>query len=316
MADHSDSPALRTPRQPTLDVATLMRVRNLPWRARSVVEGFNSGLHRSPYHGFSAEFSEYRGYSRGDDVRFVDWRLFARSDRYFVKRFEEETNRRCFLLVDQSRSMQFGSLGYNKQEYANTIAATLAQFFLTQRDAVGLVTFSSQLEELIPAARRTGQLHAICVGLSRPAEGSDTDLKRPLEQLAAWVPRRGLVVVISDLLAPIDRWQPCLGQLRARGHEVVVLGIWDPAELSLAFDFATLVVDIETGQRRYVDPQTAAGHYQRQFSEHRAAIAAGCATLGIAYRELTTDQPIEGALTDLIAIEARASKRAERGRAR
>ncbi len=133
-----------------IDPASLMRIRNLELRARTVVEGFFNGLHRSPYHGFSVEFSEYRQYSIGDDLRHLDWRLFARSDRYYVKRFEEETNLRCYLLVDMSRSMGFGSLGYDKAEYAKTAAATFAYFLSLQRDGVGLVTFDERIQR-VPA---------------------------------------------------------------------------------------------------------------------------------------------------------------------
>src|SRR5215469_10681651 len=144
-----------------IDPAALMRIKNLQLRAKVVVEGLLSGLHRSPYHGFSVEFSEYRQYSDGDDLRYLDWRLFARSDRYYIKRFEDETNLRCYLLVDLSRSMGFGSLAYSKADYAKTAAATFAYFLSTQRDAVGLTTFDERIGDYLPARFRPGHMHRI-----------------------------------------------------------------------------------------------------------------------------------------------------------
>ncbi len=157
-----------------------MRIRNLEFRARVVVEGFWSGLHRSPYHGFSVEFTEYRQYSPGDDPRYLDWRVFARSDRYFLKRFEDETNLRCHLVADQSRSMTFGSPGYTKAEYAATLAATLAYFLHHQGDAVGLLTFDDQVRDYLPARHRLGHLRRLMLALEEPAAGSGTDLVTPL----------------------------------------------------------------------------------------------------------------------------------------
>src|SRR5688572_33412877 len=196
-----------------IDPHTLMRIKNLHLRAKIVVQGFLSGLHRSPHHGFSVEFSEYRQYSPGDDPRYLDWRLYARSDRYFIKRFEEETNLRCYLLVDLSRSMGYGSLEYTKIEYARTAAATLAYFLATQRDAAGLVTFDEKIAEYLPARYRPGHLHRLMMCLERAVAGTSTDVTAPLEQVAATVRKRGMVVLISDLLAPIERLQKNLGYL-------------------------------------------------------------------------------------------------------
>src|SRR3954466_392737 len=214
-----------------IDPPTLMRIKSLELRARIVVQGFLSGLHRSPHHGFSVEFSEYRQYTPGDDVRYLDWRFYARSDRYYIKRFEEETNLRCHLLVDMSRSMGYGSVGYTKVEYARTAAATLAYFLSSQRDAVGLVTFDQQIAEYVPARYRPGHLHRLMVCLERAVAGTSTDLAAPLEQVAATVRKRGMVVLISDLLATPAQLKTHLGYLRSQGHEVVLLRVLDPAEL-------------------------------------------------------------------------------------
>src|SRR5256714_6758457 len=180
---------------------TLMSIKNLELRAKVVVEGFWNGLHRSPYHGFSVEFTEYRQYSPGDDLRYLDWRLYARSDRYYIKKFEDETNLRCHLLVDNSRSMGYGSLPYNKAQYANTLAATLAYFLYLQGDAVGLLTFDEQIRDYLPARNRTGHLRHLILRLERPAGGNATDLAAPLERIVETVRKRALMVLISDLLA-------------------------------------------------------------------------------------------------------------------
>src|SRR5512140_469078 len=190
-----------------IDPQALMSIRNLELRARVVVNGFWSGLHRSPYHGFSVEFTEYRQYSPGDDPRYLDWRVFARSDRYFIKRFEDETNLRCQLVVDCSRSMTFGSLSYTKADYAATLAATLAQFLYLQGDAVGLLTFDEQIRDFIPARHRTGQLRHLMLALEKPAEGRSTDVLAALRRVAETVRKRGLMVLISDFLAPLSDLQ-------------------------------------------------------------------------------------------------------------
>src|SRR3989442_11336629 len=182
----------------------LMSIKNLELRARVVVEGFWHGLHRSPYHGFSVEFTEYRQYSPGDDLRYLDWRLYARSDRYYIKKFEDETNLRCHLLVDNSRSMGYGSLPYTKAQYANTLAGTLAYFLYLQGDAVGLLTFDEHIRDYLPARHRTGHLRHLMLALEKHTAGAATDLSAPLKRIVEIVKKRALMVLISDLLAPAD----------------------------------------------------------------------------------------------------------------
>src|SRR4051812_7976986 len=218
--------------QSLIDPKTLMSIRNLELRARVVVEGFWSGLHRSPFHGFSVEFSEYRQYTAGDDPRYLDWRVFARSDRYFIKKFEDETNLRCHLLADNSRSMAFGSLGFSKATYAATLAATIGYFLYLQGDAVGLLTFDEKIREYLPARHRTGHLRQVMLGLEQPAGGQTTDLAAPLKRMVEIVRKRGLIVILSDFFAPIDLLEPHLTALTACGHDVVVFQVLDPAELS------------------------------------------------------------------------------------
>lgn len=288
-----------------LDPATLMRIKNLELRARQVVQGFLSGMHRSPYHGFSVEFTEYRQYTPGDDPRYLDWRLFARSDRYYLKRFEDETNLRCYLLVDLSRSMGYGSLSYDKAEYAKTAAATIAYFLSLQRDAAGLVTFDDRIRDYLPARFRPGHLHRLFIALERATAGQATDLKAPLEQVAKTARRRGLVVLLSDLLAPTETLEKELGYLRTQGHEVAVLRILDPAEIDFPFGEAAMFLDVETGRELYVDPALARQQYQAKFAAHALELKQICQRLGVDLYDLPTNKPLELALFDLLHARMR-----------
>ena len=184
--------------------AALMRIRSLEFRARIVVEGFLRGIHRSPYHGFSAEFTEYRQYIPGEDTRYLDWRLYARSDRFYIKKFEDGTNLRCHFLVDRSRSMTYGSSDYSKADYGSTLAATLAYFLNMQGDAVGLATFDDKVTDYLPARNRPGHLRQLMLTLEGAPQGTATDLISPLEHMAQMLNRRGVVVLLSDMLAPLD----------------------------------------------------------------------------------------------------------------
>jgi uncharacterized protein (DUF58 family) len=292
-----------------IDPATLMRIKNLQMRARTVVEGFFAGIHRSPYHGFSVEFSEYRAYTPGDDPRYLDWKLLARTDRYCVKRFEDETNLLCYLVVDMSRSMGFGSGTYAKSDYARTLAASLAHFLFLQRDAVGLVTFDEQISDFLPPRHRPGHLRRLMGLLDRQTAGSATNFAKPLEQIAESVRKRGLVVLVSDLLAPVDTLRPKLGYLRSRGHDVVVLRVLDPAEVDFPFASPGMFHDVESGRDLYIDPQVARADYQRRFGDHAAELARVCIDLGIDFAQLTIDRPLELALFDLLQARMRRGRR-------
>ena len=278
----------------------LMSIRNLELRARVVVEGFWNGLHRSPYHGFSVEFTEYRQYTPDDDPRYLDWRVFARSDRYFIKKFEDETNLRCYVLADASRSMTYGSVGYTKAEYAATLAATLAYFLYLQGDAVGLMTFDDQIREYLPARHRTGHLRHLMLALEKPATGRATDLTTPLKRIVELVRKRGLIILLSDFFAPIDQLEPHLVALAACGHEVLVFQVLDPAELSFKFEAPTVFEDAESEQALFIDPHSARKEYLRKLEAHWESLRAVCQRLGITCRRLATDRPLELALFDFL----------------
>ncbi len=295
-----------------VDPYALMRIRSLELRAKVVVEGFTGGLHRSPYRGFSVEFSEYREYSPGDDLRYLDWRVFARRDRYYLKQFEDETNARCYLLVDMSASMGYGSGAFSKADYARTLAATLAYFLATQRDAVGIVTFSDQIDTYLPPRYRPGHLHRAMLALERAPAGKGTDLLAPLAHVAATARKRGLVVLISDLLAPVEKLEVNLSHLRAQGHEVLVLRVLDPAERDFAFEGAALFEDAESGRTLYVDPAAAKKEYLRRFEAHAAAVTRVCNGLGIDTCMMPTDTPLELALFAFLKARQRRGRRVVR----
>lgn len=284
-----------------IDLKTLMAVRNLQWRAQKVVDGFQTGLHRSPKHGFSVEFSEYRPYSLGDDPKTIDWKLFARTDRYYKKRFEDETNRRCYLVIDQSKSMQYGSIDYNKSEYARTLIATLALFLLGQRDAVGTVSFDQKVTDWLTARYRTGQFQRILSMLSKPCGGNATDLVAPLEQIAELVKQRSLIVIISDYLVDPEALKAPLSFLRARRHEVVLLRVLDPLERNFKHQTPVLIQDMESAEQRFVDPAIQQENYQTRFAKHRAQLDDILAPLGIPLVEFTSTDPMELVLSSFLS---------------
>jgi uncharacterized protein (DUF58 family) len=310
MAVATSSPGLAA--ASLIEPKALMSIRSLELRARAVVEGFLSGLHRSPYHGFSVEFTEYREYTPGDDLRYLDWRVFARSDRYVIKKFEDETNLRCHLITDQSQSMTFTSGSHTKAHYAATLAATLAYFLYLQGDAVGLLTFDERVRDYLPARHRADHLRQLMLALEKPAGGRATDLAAPLERAAQLMRKRGLVVLISDFLAPLEQLERSLMLLAASGQEAAVFQVLDPAELTLAFERPTLFQDMESGRELYIDPAAARGGYVEKMTAHGVALGAICQKLGVAYHRLTTDQPLELALYEFLQQRA---KRKTRGRA-
>ncbi|WP_245764656.1 DUF58 domain-containing protein [Planctomicrobium piriforme] len=291
-----------------IDPVTLMQIQSLELRAKAVVEGFFTGLHRSPYHGFSVEFTEYRQYVPGDDLRYLDWRLYARSDRYYIKRFEDETNLLCHLLVDNSRSMSYGSLPYTKADYGKTLAGTLAYFLHSQRDAVGLFRFSSDVDEYLPPRYRAGHLRRVLISLDQQPQGTSTGIVAALERVAEVVRRRGLFVLITDFLAPLDQLESRLGYLRATGNEVAAFQIVDPAELDFPFTESALFVDAETGREVYVDPQVGRKQYQQKFEKHQNDVAQCCERLGVQLTRLTTDTPLEQALAEFLRTRVRVTQ--------
>ncbi len=297
-----------------IDPQALMTIRSLELRAKAVVEGFWNGMHRSPYHGFSVEFTEYRQYTPGDDPRYLDWRVYARSDKYFIKKYEDETNLRCYLLVDQSRSMEYGSRGYTKANFAATLAATLAYFLHLQGDAIGLLTFDAEVREFLPARGRAGHLRQIMLSLEKPAGGKATDLVAPLERITSLIRKRGMVALISDFLAPLDRLERNLIALTAGGHEVTIFQVLDPAEIDFGLQQPSVFEDVESARTIYIDPAAARAGYLKKFEAHTEALRAICQKLGIGYQQLSTARPLELSLFEFVQGRMRGGRQVRRAR--
>lgn len=284
----------------------LARLGNLELVARSVVEGFMSGLHQSPYKGFSVEFMEYRPYMPGDDPLRIDWKLFARTDRYYVKEYKDETNTRLHLLVDISRSMGYASGAVPKLEYAFYLAASLAYFIDLQQDAVGLTLFDHDLRARIPPRRAAGHLPLILKQLEDAELGAETALGKPLHLLADLYTQRGFMVVISDLLDDVEPLVDGLKHFRYNGHEVIVFHLLDPQEVHFDFDEDAIEFeDLETGDTKLVLTQDAKEVYLENLTRYRAALKRECGLLGVDYNLVTTDQPLDYALFQYLAARAK-----------
>ncbi|MDF1810970.1 MAG: DUF58 domain-containing protein [Verrucomicrobiales bacterium] len=283
-----------------IDPAALMRVKSLEMRARMVMEGFWRGIHRSPYHGFSVEFSEYRQYTKGDDPRFIDWKVMARTDRAYIKKFEDETNLRANLIIDRSKSMAYGSGDYTKSDYVATFATTLGFFLMGQGDAVGLTTFDEKLDLYIPARNRPGQLRRLMVELEKAPGGTGTDLAAGLRGVNERVRKRSLLVMFSDFLAPLDEVEKEIALMAAAGHDLSIIQCLDPAEREFPFDKAVHFEDSETGRELYVNPAAARKDYLQRLQTHLDGIRKICTKVGARYHLFSTDYPLELALSELV----------------
>ncbi len=288
-----------------LDPRALVRIRDLELRARTIVAGLHRGLHRSPLPGLSIEFTEYRPYAPGDDLRFLDWKRFARSDRPYVKRFEDETNLRCWFLVDASRSMEFGSEGLTKFEYARTLTATLAYLLLERHDAVGIARFAGDVERFVPARFRVRQWQHLLATLATEPTGDATDPVRSLEHFSRLVNRRGLVVLVSDCLTDPEGLERSLGMLRGRGQDLILLQLLDPREAALAPEDPYQVRDLETGRRIVIDPRRAAEEYRRRFEAHQRRLDEIAKRLGADRFVVMTDRPLDEALAAALLARSR-----------
>jgi uncharacterized protein (DUF58 family) len=296
-----------------IDPKTLSRIDNLELLARTVVDGFINGLHRAPYLGMSLDFAEHRAYYPGDDIRRIDWRLFARTDRYYVKEYEADTNSNFTVLLDISKSMSYGSAGLSKLEYAKYAAASLSYFSREQRDRVGLLTFDSDIVDYVPPSAKHLDivLHTIDrVRAERPGS-LDASLRKATELLR----RRGLIVIISDLYEEPERIQSAIGMLRHRGHDVIVLHVLDRTEIdlegsvgSVALADATSFEDLETGERMPVITDTVRERYRALVEQHIATIRRKLTELRIDYALFDTSTPIDHALFTYLAARERLTR--------
>lgn len=283
------------------DPVVLARISNLTLRARHVVEGLMAGLHRSSLRGLSVEFSEHRPYTPGDELRRIDWKLFSRQDRYFVKEYEAETNLRAYLFVDASASMGYAGAGVSKFDYAATLAASLAYLMLLQRDSVGLVVMGAGAPRVLPARSQPHHLHAIIAELEAARPAGATDVRAALAEVAGGLHRRGLCLLISDLLDEPQGLEQGLRHLHHRRHDLMVLHLADRDELELPFRKLTLFRDLEGGLELTTDPREIRREYRAAIDEHLAQVRALCRRSGADYDLFLTDQPLDRGLVRYLA---------------
>jgi len=284
------------------DPKVLAGISNLYLRARWVVEGMMSGVHRSRSKGFSVEFEEHREYSPGDEIRRIDWKALGKTDRYFIKEYEDETNLRAYLLVDTSGSMDYASDGITKFDYGCTLAASLAYLILRQQDAAGVVTFSDHVEAFIPPKAKRDYLLQILHALENRGPAGETNVGKILEEIAGQIKRRGLVVLVSDLLDEPEKILKGLRLFRFKGNDVIVFHLLDPAELSLPFDGNILFEDLEELNLRVVaDPRAIRKTYREVVEEFTSRMRQECHDNIIDYQLISTSTPLDQALASYLS---------------
>jgi uncharacterized protein (DUF58 family) len=286
-----------------LDPAALSRIGNLELLARTVVEGFINGLHHSPHLGMSLDFAEHRSYMPGDDIRRIDWRLYARTDRFYIKEFEADTNTNFSVLLDVSASMRYGSGAVTKLDYARYLAACLAYFSHGQRDRVGLVTFDSDIVDVVPPSAK--HLPAVLHAIARARAEREGNLEAPLRKLSEQFRRRSMILLISDLYAEPDAVLDALRYLRQRGNDVMVIHVLDPAELEFPFDEAGTFEDLETGEQLPVVPDYLREQYRAMIRAHIAELGRRMGEQEMDYAMFDTSRPLDYALFDFLSKRQR-----------
>ena len=272
--------------------------------ARTVVEGFVTGLHQSPYLGFSVDFAEYRQYQPGDEIRRIDWNVYGRSDKLFVKLFEGETNTRVTILLDMSGSMNYGSSDVKKSDYAKMLASCLTYFAFHQRDAVGVLTFDEAVRSNVPASRRSGQLHTLLHQIEHAVPAKGTEFKRPLHFLAETLSRRGIVIIISDFYDEPANILAGLKILKAKGNDIMAFHIMDDFELTFPFEDMAQFEDMETTDKLHVIPEYLRTQYLNVISNHIEALRKGMNSSQIDYTLMNTSKPLDSGLFSYLAARA------------
>ena len=285
-----------------LDPAVLAGLKSLDLVAKTVVDGFISGLHRSPDFGFSQEFAEYRAYYPGDDLRHIDWNVFARTEKMYLKRFKGETNTLVTVLIDASGSMKYSSRGMEKLEYARFLAASIIYLAHIQRDATGLVVFDDVVRNFVPPSSRQGQMMRLLHALDQAEAGARTDFAKPFSHLVDFLRKRGLVVAISDFWENPEDVIRAVGPLRTRGNELVLFHILDPEEIAPKFKGPLLLEDIESGTKMQVTPDYARKEYSGKMSAHLEDMRQRAIAGGIDYFLCDTSRPLDAALREYLAV--------------
>lgn len=285
--------------------AVLAQISSLDLVAKTVVQGFVAGLHRSPDFGFSQEFAEYRAYSPGDDLRHVDWNVFARTDRAFLKRYRGETNTQILVLLDASASMGYGSATVTKLSYAKFLAAVIVYLSQLQRDSAGLVTFHDHVEKFIPPSTRQGQLMRLLHGIDETQLGRRTNYQQPFDELQHFLKRKGISILISDFFEDPATIIKTIEPLRYRGHELVLFHILDTEELEPQFREPLLLLDMETQEAIEATPDYAQREYREKLTSHIESMRSKCRGAGIDYFLLRTDQPLDAGLREYFMVRQR-----------
>ena len=288
-----------------LPPATLAALASLELIARTAVEGVLTGMHRSPHFGFSQEFKEYRAYAEGDDPRHVDWNVYARTDRTYIKRFEGETNTRLMLLLDASASMGYGSHLVSKLQYAKFLAAAFAYLASRQQDPVGLIVFDEKIREHRPATSRSGGLHSLIHAIDNVQPGGGTDLAGCFRSVREHVRKRGLVVVISDLYCDPELMTRAVQPLAYHGHDVMIFQVLDPAEIRPQWTESLVLEDVETRQSFNVSPDDIDTHYHPRLAAHLESLRTAAAKVGAQQMLVSTDEPLDQALRRYILFRQR-----------
>jgi uncharacterized protein (DUF58 family) len=299
-----------TPLIKYLDPDVIRKVARLDLKAKFIIEGFLSGLHGSPFHGFSVEFSEHRKYTHGDEVQNIDWAVYARTDKYYIKKFQAETNLHCHLVVDISESMNYGSLaGNTKLDYAKCLMAALAYLMIYQQDPVGLITFDSKIRTFLPPKSRRSQLTQILSQLARAKSKEKTSIASALHELAQMIRHRGLIILFSDLLEDdLNAFFSAMHHLKFRGHDIIVFHILDQSEAKFPFEHPAHFIDPETQESLLVDPKAIREEYLKELNSYLQTIQKEMNRLRVDYMQLDTSMPFDEALVSFLMNRKKKTK--------
>ncbi len=298
-----------------LDPSVLAKIHGLDLRARLIVEGFFSGMHHSPHHGASVEFADHRAYTQGDDLRRIDWKVFGRTDKYYIKEYEQETNLSLVVAVDRSESMNYASAdaSLTKYEYATAMAAAISYLTLQQQDAVGLALFDEHIAEFIKPSNSAHQWKTLVRELASQTGRAKTSLGRILDELAERLSHRTLIILISDLLDDADVVLKGLKHLRHRRHELIVWAVWDRAELTFPFSGPTMFEGLESSGRLLADPRSLRVRYRQEVERFHERLRMGCGRMQIDFTLMDTSMPLDAALSGYLATRsARLRQRSSR----
>jgi len=299
-----------------LDPKTLDKIKRLDVRARLVVEGFITGEHKSPYHGFAVEFAAHREYTPGDDTKHIDWKVWSKTDRLYIKEYEEETNLKCTILLDCSKSMRYGAgpdgTGWSKFDYAATAAASLTYLLQQQQDAVGLVTFNTKIDKHLPPSSHPSHLKLMMHELEQTHPDDETDVGRVFPELARQLRQRGMVVLLSDLFVDIPTLAESIKQFRLRKNEVIVFHVMHEDELTFPFEDNTLFKGLEIDRELHAEPRALRRSYLEAIDRFQKQVRKICASAGVDYRLLSTSDPLDAALASYLAFRLKTRRNIHR----